>query len=170
MFPLKNTRKNSLGIQTTNCLNSQPEHCCLKERGCLVQLQRFSNTCLDISVMGLVWTSQYLTRQLQKHGVTGSLHPAHSWQHTEVILSHCPALPFSGLRFLHLLHMGKNMMLCTKSLCILLAASSSSWGLSTESIVQFMVLLHRTLRLCVTCTGISKAATRINLSVSACSK
>lgn len=72
MFPLKNTRKNSLGIQTTNCLNSQPEHCCLKERGCLVQLQRFSNTCLDISVMGLVWTSQSLTRQLQKHGVTAS--------------------------------------------------------------------------------------------------
>lgn len=30
-----------------------------------------------------------------------------------------------------------------------------------------MVLLQRTLRLCVTCTGISKAATRINLSVSA---
>lgn len=50
VFPLRNTRKNSLGIQTKNCLNSQPEHCCLKERGCLVQLQRFSNTCLDISV------------------------------------------------------------------------------------------------------------------------
>lgn len=54
MFPLKKIRKKIHWVFKTEIAwtHNQREQCCLEELDCLIQLQRFPNACLDISVMG----------------------------------------------------------------------------------------------------------------------